>query len=352
MAEEVQRPLQHKTGRYLLAAAVVAALTALLLPLRSLLLPANMIMLYLLMVTFVARYLGRGPAVLVSFISVVAFDFFFVKPFHTLAVEDAQYLIAFLVMLAVGLLISGLAGRLEEQVEARIATQVQVANEQLRSSLLSSISHDLRTPLAGISGAASTLLTLPDAERAASAESLLSGIREESARLGTLVNNILEMTRLDSGVELRLEWLPLDEAVGAALTSLESSLGERDVVVRIPAELTLVHADAVLLERAFANLIENALRHTPGSSPIEISARRYDGGVEVTVADRGPGLGDPAHLPGASGLGLRIVRAIAAAHGGTLSAANRPGGGAQFTLTLPQLAAAPAMPDEPAAEEE
>ena len=344
----------------------MTALTVLALPLRPYFLPVNVIMLYLLLVTYVARYLRRGPAVLASALAVAAFDFFFVEPLHTFAVSDAQYVITFAVMLSVGILISGLTGQLEEEVEARAATQSEVANEQLRNSLLSSISHDLRTPLAGISGAASTLLSLPEAQLAESAPTLLTTIRDESDRLELLVNNILDMTRLESGtVQLNLEWLPLEEPVGAALNELEALAAGRRIDVRIPGDLPLVYGDAVLLERLFANLLANALKYTPAGSPIDVIATASDGRIEVRLADHGPGIGaDGVDLfaklgragrhgstsdtrSAGAGLGLSICKAIAEAHGGSISAANRSGGGALFTLTLPLSAEQPQVPAEP-----
>jgi two-component system sensor histidine kinase KdpD len=341
-----------------------AAVTAVTYPLRDHFHPASVIMLFLLHVALVSRFLQRGSAVLASILSVAAFDFFFIKPHLTFAVEDVQYVVTFAVMLIVGLVISGLTGQLEAQVTARAATQSQIANEQLRNSLLSSISHDLRTPLAGISGAASTLLSLPPAAAAASAPQLLETIRDESDRLALLVTNILEMTRLESGaVQLKREWLPLEEPIGAALNALEPQLAGRRVIVELPRDLPLVWADPVLLERLIANLLDNAIRHTPNGTEVTVSAQALPYVIRVVVADRGPGLGgaDQATLfskfavnSGAAtssggGLGLSICAAIVAAHGGTIVGRPRPGGGAEFVFELPQLADQPVViPEEPA----
>jgi len=213
---------------------------------------------------------------------------------------------------------------------------------------LSSVSHDLRTPLAVITGAAGTLLensaTVPEATR----RELMQTILDESERLNRLIRNLLDMTRLESGaVELKKEWLPLEELVGAALTRMERRMAGRDVRAAVPPDLPLVPCDAILVEQALTNLLENALRY--GADPIEISARRDDAFVVLEVADRGPGIppgeetrvfekfhraGREGH-PGGVGLGLAICRAIAVVHGGRILALNRDGGGAAFRLFLP-----------------
>jgi two-component system sensor histidine kinase KdpD len=226
------------------------------------------------------------------------------------------------------------------------AAQLRVETEQLRNALLSSVSHDLRTPLAVVTGAASTLL---EARRADGEErELLQTIADEADRLNRLVRNLLDMTRLESGaLTVKKEWQPLEEVVGAALTRLEKQLGDREVTVRLPADLPLVPLDSVSIEQVLINLLENALKYTPPGSPIEISARQIANGVEVEVADRGPGIPqgqeerifekfqrarDAKH---GVGLGLTICRGIVAAHGGRAYAENRHGGGAVFRFTLP-----------------
>jgi two-component system sensor histidine kinase KdpD len=351
---------------YAVACLAVGVLTALAWPLRGLFLPPNLIMLYLLVVALVARRYQRGPAILASALAVAAFDFFFVHPQLTFAVADVQYVLTFAVMLLVGIVISNLAGQLEAQVLARASTQTEIANEQLRSSLLSSISHDLRTPLASISGAAGTLLTLSPTETPASAPVLLTTIRDESDRLATLVSNILEMTRLEAGpVKLNLEWLPLEEPIGAAISALDPRRADRRVIVELPSDLPMVRADAVLIERIFENLLDNALRYTPPDQPIEVRASCLSDAVVLTVADRGPGLSDVVEADlfvkfgrarradatsstasRGTGLGLSICKAIVEAHGGSIRASNRAGGGAEFTFTLPLTEDQPVLPAE------
>jgi two-component system sensor histidine kinase KdpD len=243
----------------------------------------------------------------------------------------------------------------ELQAETQQQTELRAQQEHLRSTLLSSLSHDLRTPLAGITGSADTLLTLPDGLTQEEARGLLLGIRDEGERLRLLLDNILDLTRLESGeVKLRLEPQTLEEIAGSALAELEQRLTQRPLEVRIPPDLPLIQVDAVLVERVLVNLLDNALRYTPEGSPLLLEAVQDGGVVQVRLADRGPGLGglEPEHLferfsrtgdsRGTSvkgsrglGLGLSICKAIVEAHGGTITASDRPGGGALFSFTLP-----------------
>jgi two-component system sensor histidine kinase KdpD len=243
--------------------------------------------------------------------------------------------------------------RLLEQAKA---AAVRARTEELRSSLLSSVSHDLRTPLAAITGAASALRDEADASDPHERRELLDTIAEEAGRLERLLANLLDMTRLESGgLEPKREWVPLEEIVGAALTRLEAQLAGREIQTELPAELPLAFGDPLLLEQLVVNLLENAARHTPAGTPLAIRAAAAEGALELEVADRGPGLapGDETRIfekfqrgaragAGGVGLGLAICRGIATAHGGSLVAENRPGGGALFRLTLPLPEGAPA----------
>jgi len=246
--------------------------------------------------------------------------------------------------------------------EEHEAARVAVDAEQLRTSLLSSLSHDLRTPLANIEGAASSLLD-PNATLAAEVRrELAEGILGESRRMHRLVMNLLDMVRVESGaLAIRKSWQPLEEALGVALLRLDERLAGRDVQVRLPADLPLVPIDELLIEQVFINLLDNALKHTPAGTAISVSAAAEDSAVVVEVADRGPGLapgeeervfgkfyqaapGGSTVPAGGAGLGLTICRGIIAAHGGRIWAEANPGGGARFRFTIPLEGQPPSAP--------
>jgi two-component system sensor histidine kinase KdpD len=223
--------------------------------------------------------------------------------------------------------------------------KVQVETERTRNALLSSISHDLKTPLAAITGAATSLMEDATGE----CRELAQTITEEADRLNRLIRNLLDMTRLEAGaVQVRKEWHALEEVVGAVLTRLDDRLRGRPVITHIPGDLPLVPLDSVLIEQVLINLLENAIKYTPMGSPIEITANITDGQVLVQVADRGPGIppGEEERVfdkfyrarpngGGGVGLGLTVCRGILQAHGGKVWVQNRDGGGAIFQFTLP-----------------
>lgn len=226
--------------------------------------------------------------------------------------------------------------------------RMKMETEEMRSSLLSAVSHDLRTPLASITGAASTLRSQGDKLAPGVRNELLESISEEALRLSRLVGNLLDMTRLESGVELRRDLYPLEEIVGAALQRMEPQLAGREVRVSLPEDLPMVNVDDVLLGQVLVNLIENATKYSAPESAIEIVAAAMPEAVQLEVRDRGPGFaqgeekrlfekfyrGRSEGVRGA-GLGLAICRAIVTAHRGTIEALHREGGGAIFRIRLP-----------------
>jgi two-component system sensor histidine kinase KdpD len=461
---------------------------------------ANIVMLFLLAEVLVAVRCGRGPAVLAAFMSVAAFDFFFVPPRLSFAVSDVQYLVTFAVMLivalTVGQLTAGLrfqanialrreararalyeyaralsaalqagqiqevtsefmqkgfrakaalllpdaAGRLQmplssdcpgqalpagldpgiaqwafdhgaaagigtdtlpgsrlfylplpapmrlrgvmalepesrrwllipeqrQQLDtfaalAAIALErvhyIEVAqdallhmeSERLRNSLLAALSHDLRTPLTSLVGMSEALaMTAPPL--APQQQVLAQQLREEAGRMARLVSNLLDMARIQGGdVRLNLQWQPIEEVVGSALRACGAALAGYQVGTRLPADLPLVHFDAVLIERVLCNLLENAARYTPPGSRIVIGAATVDAALEVTVSDNGPGLpagreselfekftrGEKESASPGVGLGLAICKAIVEAHHGVIRAGRSAEGGAAMVFTLP-----------------
>jgi two-component system sensor histidine kinase KdpD len=237
--------------------------------------------------------------------------------------------------------------------EARVSA-LRAKTEEMRSSLLSAVSHDLRTPLAAITGAATSLRDDSKLGAATKVE-LLASICDEAERLERLVANLLDMTRLETGgVALKKDWVPLEELVSSALTRLEARIGQRPVSVDLPSHLPLLSVDPVLFEQVFINLFENAAKYTPPHTRIEVRAQHQAGVITIEVSDHGPGFPPGsehkafdkffrgAHV-GVSGvgLGLSICRAIVEAHGGAIRASNRPEGGALFRITLPVAAQPP-----------
>lgn len=471
---------------------------------------ANLIMVFLLGVVFIATRFGRGPSILASFLGVAIFDFLFVPPYFSFSVSDGQYLITLLAMLIVAMLISNLmadvrsqakvAGHRERRatvlyamskelttsqneeeivrtavyhlhsefgsqnvilfpdVNGRIVyprglpmpeslrsadlsvaqwvmdhneiagqgthtlpgaqaiyfplavkeitlgvlvllpvnlrriflpeqrklletffgqiaqaitrvrlteqarkTQVEMEAERLRNSLLSSISHDLRTPLATIVGSASTLVEEDHTLSIADKLELSRAIYDEAQRMSSLINNILDMARLDAGaVKLNKQWYPLEEIVGVVLTRLQKRLADRVISVKLPTGIPLIYVDAVMIEQVLINLLENAIRYTPAGSPMEILAETTTDGVEISVADHGTGIptGSEKKLfekfyqvrheaaQSGVGLGLAICRAIIEAHGGNIQVHNRSSGGAVFSFIIPLEDTPPELEEE------
>lgn len=235
-------------------------------------------------------------------------------------------------------------------VDVAHATQLDMVSERLRSSILSALSHDLRTPLTALVGLADSL-SLIKPPLSANALETAQAMHEQASRLAGLVSNLLDMARLNAGnVSLRREWQPLEEVIGSSIKLLGSALSAHPVRVALPADLPLLAFDAVLLERVFCNLLENAAKYSPDGANIEIGAQALGDFVEIRVCDHGTGFpsqkredlfnmfvrGEVTSSKPGTGLGLAICRAIVEAHGGRISAKNRPEGGACVCFTLPQ----------------
>ncbi len=342
--------------KYLITTFVIAAITLIGFCLKQTLDSATIGMFFLLGVVGIAFWFGRGPALTASILGILSWDYFIIPPYFSFAITTSDTWITLFVMLVVSLVISTLAS-LSRQAEGH---RVIAENEKNRSALLSAVSHDLRTPLTAIVGASSGLMNdkgqLSQEERAQLAQS----IYEEADRMNRLVQNLLDMTRLQSGaLRLKKEWQSVEEVIGASLDRLKHRLEAYPFALRIQPHLPLVLMDALLIEQLLLNLLENALNHTPPGTRVELSAREDGEDIEIKISDRGPGLvpgeekfifekftrGSQSGQRGV-GLGLSICRGIALAHSGKIKAANRQGGGASFTVILPIGGTPPTVPEE------
>jgi two-component system sensor histidine kinase KdpD len=335
--------LGNKIYPYLVSVGLVFIMTLLGEFLKGRLEPTNIVMFYLLAVVIVAIRWGQGPAIITSVLSVLAFDFFLVPPYLTLNVHAFQYLFTFAAFLVVGLIVSTLASKVRAQI-------IQRQTEKLHSALLNSISHDLKTPLVSITGALSALLDNTSKLNERQKNELLETARGESERLNHIVNNILDMTRTESGV-LRISKKPCDlrDFIGACFEQLKDKIGSRNIKINIPKEMPEVNVDFPYMLKAFSNVIDNALKYSSDGSAIEIGASCIDGKARIFVRDYGYGI--PKEDLGrifnkfyrvqcaqnvlGTGLGLSISKNIIEAHGGHISAESVLGKGATFIIELP-----------------
>jgi two-component system, OmpR family, sensor histidine kinase KdpD len=301
-------------------------------------------MVFPLGVLVVTARFGIGPAIFTAVGGVLVFDFVFVPPAMAFAWPDLRDGLTLAVMLAVAAVASLLAEQLRRQLQS---ARRQAEIEKLRNALLSALSHDLRTPLTSLVGASTVLCENRLEPRQRHQFSRM--VAAEARRLSRLVNNLLELTRLEAGrVHATQAHQAIDEAIGSALSRLEPQLLGRRVSTEVPEEIPLVVFDPVLIEQVIINLVENIVNHAGPASPVEIAARDCDDEIVVQVADRGPGVasGDEEKVfeklyraragnDRGVGLGLTICRAIVKAHDGRIWLENRPGGGAVVYFTLP-----------------
>jgi two-component system sensor histidine kinase KdpD len=329
----------------------------------------SLAVLYLFAVLPAAVVWGLAYGVAVSVASMLAFNFFFLEPVHTLTLEDSRNWLALLVFVVTAAVVSELASRsrrraeeasrLADEATALLAERERLAREALdaealrradviKTALLRAVSHDLRTPLMAISTSAGALarsdLSIDDADR----EDLLQTILSASVRLDHLVGNLLDLSRLEAGAaQPEPQVVEVEELVAAALDELDES-GER-VDVSLPDGSTLVRVDAHQIQRVLVNLLENALKYSSPQEPVRLVVTANSSEAVVRVIDHGPGVGpqDRERIfeafqrgiragdgPGA-GLGLAIARGFAEANGGRVSVESLFGQGATFVLSLP-----------------
>ena len=335
--------MRNKIKPYIICAGLVFMMTLFGELVKRRLEPTNIVMFYLLAVVIAAICWGQGPAIATSVLSVLAFDFFLVPPYLTLSVEHLQYIFTFIAFLIVGLVVSTLASKMREQV-------IQRQTEKLQTALLNSISHDLKTPLASITGSLTAFLDNDSGLEDATGKELLENAFEESTRLNRLVGNLLDMTKMEAGA-LRISRKPceLRDVLGVSLEQLKEKIGARNIRIDIPGDFPEIPMDFIFMVKVFANLIDNALKYSSADTWIDIKASALRDKVKIEIKDQGIGIpsGDlkrvfekfyrverPQQITG-TGLGLSICKGIIEAHGGQILAQNNPEQGTTFIIIIP-----------------
>jgi two-component system sensor histidine kinase KdpD len=310
--------------------------------------------LYLFAVLPVAVFFGLAYALAVSIASMLAFNFFFLPPLHTLALTDSENWVALAVFVVTAVVVSELATRARRRALAATEADTLRRSDAVKTAVLHAVSHDLRSPLTAIRAASEGLesasLDLGEQDRA----ELMETIRLETARLERLVANLLDLSRLEAGAARpQRELWPIDELVSRALDGLGAEAVR--VTIALDGEAPLVSVDAAQLERVLVNVLENALRFSSPSDRVELVGTSTGDDVLIRISDRGPGLDgedlerifEPfEHGRGAgqgTGLGLAIARGFAEANGCRLFAEPSSGSGASFVLALPAAAARPTV---------
>jgi two-component system sensor histidine kinase KdpD len=302
--------------------------------------------LYIFAVLPVAISYGLVYAIAVSVASMLAFNYFFLPPLHTLALSDSENWVALAVYLVTAVVVSELAAIARRRSLAAVEAEALRRSDTVKTAVLHAVSHDLRSPLTAIRAASEGLesgsLHLDERDRT----ELLETIRIETARLERLVSNLLDLSRLEAGAARpQPELWPVDELVSRALEAVGPEASR--ITVLNAGEAPPARVDAAQLERALVNVLENALRLSSPADPVEVSVQSRGPEIQIRVSDRGPGL-DRDDLerifepfehggsgPRGTGLGLAIARGFAEANGCRLWAEARPGSGATFVLALP-----------------
>jgi two-component system, OmpR family, sensor histidine kinase KdpD len=338
--------MRAHAARLAVSAAAVALVTGAIFGLKEVAPVLSLGVLYVFAVLPVAIFFGLGYALGVSIASMLAFNFFFLPPLHTLALTDSENWVALAVYLVTAVVVSELAALSRRRAQSAAEAEALRRSDAVKTAVLHAVSHDLRSPLTAIRAAAeglqSAAVELDETDRA----ELLETIRLETARLERLVANLLDLSRLEAGAALPApELWSVDELVSRALEALGAE-AER-VSVELEGESAPVRVDAAQIERVLVNVLENALRLSSPSDPVDLTVTRVDGEILIRISDRGPGLAADdeerifqpfEHGSGTrqgTGLGLAIARGFAAANGCRLWAEPRPGSGASFVLALP-----------------
>ncbi|MGD9685141.1 MAG: ATP-binding protein [Candidatus Obscuribacterales bacterium] len=309
---------------------------------------SNLIIIYLMGVLLVSCYSGRAGALTSAVTSVAAFDFFFIDPRFSLVPKDKEYVVVVVTMLAAALLVNELAMRARTNARRAEDARIEAESERLKNILLRSVSHDLKSPLASIIGAASLLTEdEPGVLSEEQKEELLASIATESSRLDRVVTNILEITRLESGgLILNRDWHMLEEIVGSALSSMGARLSEQGVVLDLASDLPLVYVDSMLLGQVLVNLLDNCIKYAPDAT-YSLRVWREGDNVLLEVHNDGEPIDkDKEELvfekfyrkdgdTRGAGLGLAICRSILALHEGRIWVVPGIEDGVTIRLALP-----------------
>jgi K+-sensing histidine kinase KdpD len=361
----LRAPLDRIGHNYLWSGAVAGAAAAAMLPVRGTLGVLNVFLIFLLVSFVQALIFGAGPAAFGVMVCFLAFDFFYIPPYHTFTIADPAHVVALFIYLGIAIVTGQLVTRLRGQTEAAIRAESLAAtlsqSDRLKSSLLTTVSHDLRSPLAAIKASATSLLDSSVEWDAPARAEFLEAINEETDRLNRMVGNLLDLSRIEAGVlKPDKEWYDISEVIEDVAERLEPALSasRHALATDVRGNLPLVRLDYVEIAQVVVNLVENAIKHTPAGTTIRIGAECVAGAITVSVEDDGQGIaaealdrlfepffraesGGPA--PG-SGLGLAICRGFVEAHGGRIWAERRTGGGTAMRFTLP-LEAQPGVAD-------
>ncbi len=342
---------------YLLAVGAVALSTLVFLPGRDFFAKGQWAILYLLVVVLVAGVSGVGPAVFAAALAFFAWNFFLLPPYHTLRIHDDKDLVSLFAFLVAGVVMGVQTGRFKERQARERALRAELARaeakreaDELKSSLLSSVSHELKTPLAALTATVSNLLESDTTwdEHATRAE--LEAIVGDITRLNNGVTSLLDLSRLEARTwQPHPDWYDLSEIVDVAMERMPPG-GRGRLRVLLPADLPPVFVDIEQWVRVVQGLVENALVYAPDGE-VRVGAGAGAGGLTVWVEDDGPGVPPEesdavfekffrgrearARVPSGTGLGLAIAREIVAAHGGSIAVGRAASGGARFVISLP-----------------
>jgi len=354
-----KKPAASKTSwrQYALAAASVIGVSLLNWWLQHWIGYQAIALVYLLSIVLLALFLDRGPIFSATILTAVCWNFFFAPPVFAFNISDTYDNMMLATYFVVALIVGHLMTDLRASRDAELHAKVLEESERLGRTLLNSVSHELRTPIAAIAGAANELRA--SGELKDTHEKLAAEIESASARLNRVVQSLLSAARVQSGqVRPKLDWCEVRDVVRSALRQTRDLTAGHPIEVRVADGLPLARMDFVLMEQALANLLANVATHTAPGTAIEINIRPEGRRLVCEVADRGPGLPAdqlerifdlfhraPAAKPGGTGLGLAIVKGFVEAQGGRVHAANRPDGGAIFTISLP-LEAPPYFQEE------